>query len=330
MQSTVAGATASVIFTGTSVTWIGKRSRGGGIALVRVDGGPPIEVDLFARPNEVRTNVLTLYGLSDGKHTLTIEVTGRQNPFADSNVVVVDAFDVQPQIVSHLQETDPDVILSAGWVQDGSSAWSGGGVATGDDPVWGGMRFAQSAGEKATLKFRGTSVRWSGYRGPDAGIARVQLDGGAVTEVDLYAPLQKFQEVVYTATGLADATHTLTIEVTGQKNDASTGTRIVVDAFDVTTPGRRYQEGDPAITYAGEWNERNVNRSWSEGAAAATNILGASATFSFTGTSDSSFSPWFAIWTSKARFSASLTSVVWPSASVWPPGLTVTVPSPLP
>ncbi len=285
-QSTVAGATASITFTGTSVTWIGRRNRGSGIALVRVDAGPAIEVDLFARPNEIRTNILTVNGLSDGQHTLTIEVTGRQNALADSNVVVVDAFEVEPQIVSHLQEMDPDVILSgAGWIQDSSSAWSGGGVATSDDPMWGGMRFNETAGEKATLKFRGTSIRWSGYRGPDAGIARVQLDGGVATDVDLYSPKQKFQEVVFTATGLADTTHTLTIEVTGLKNDLSSGTRIVVDAFDVTTPGRRYQEGDPAITYTGEWNERNVNRSWSEGAAATTSTLGARATFSFTGTS---------------------------------------------
>lgn len=285
MQSTVAGATASFTFTGSSVSWIGRRSKGSGIALVRVDAGPAIEVDLFARPNEIRTNILTLYDLGDGKHTLTIEVTGRQNALADSNVVVVDAFDVQPQIVSHLQETDPDVTLTGGWVHDPSSSWSGGGVATGDDPVWGGMRFTETAGDKATLKFRGASISWSGYRGPDAGIARVQLDGGAITEIDLYAPRQKFQEVVYSAAGLADTTHSLTIEATGRKNEASTGTRVVVDAFDVATPGRRYQEGDPAIAYAGAWNEGNVNRSWSEGAAAATNALGARATFSFTGTS---------------------------------------------
>jgi hypothetical protein len=285
VESTVAGATASFSFTGTSVRWIGRRSRGSGIAMVRVDGGPALEVDLFARPNEVRTNVLTLNGLSDGKHTLTIEVTGRQNALAESNVVTVDALDVQAQIVSHLQETDPDVTLSAGWVQDDSSFWSGGGVASGSDPKVGGMRFTETAGEKATVKFRGTSIRWSGYRGPDAGIARVQVDGGVAKEVDLYSPTQKFQAVVFTATGLADATHTLTIEATGGKNDLSTGTKIVVDAFDVTTPGRRYEEGDPAITYTGEWRERNVNRAWSEGATATSNIPGARATFSFTGTS---------------------------------------------
>ena len=146
------------------------------------------------------------------------------------------------------------------------------------------MRFAETAGEKATLRFRGTSIAWSGYRGPDAGIARVELDGVA-SEVDLHSPAQKFQEVVFTATGLADTNHTLTIEVTGRKNDASTAARIVVDAFDVTTPGRRFEEGDAKITYTGPWIRHNVNRSWSEGAAHTTETAGARATFSFTGTS---------------------------------------------
>jgi hypothetical protein len=283
-QSTVAGATASFTFNGTSVRWLGRRNKDSGIALVRVDGGPAREVDLFSRPNEIRTSVLTIYDLSPGQHMLTIEVTGRRNPDAASNVVTVDAFEVEPPIVSHLQETDPDVVLSAGWGHEDSSSWSGGGVGLLPDGPVGGMRFAEAAGEKATLRFRGTSIAWSGYRGPDAGIARVELDG-VVREVDTYSPGQKFQEVLFTATGLEDTSHTLTIEVTGRKNDASTAARIVVDAFDVTTPGRRFEEGDARVAYTGTWIRRNVNRSWSEGAADTTETPGSRATFSFTGTS---------------------------------------------
>ena len=227
----------------------------------------------------------TIYDLSPGQHTLTIEVTGRSNGQALSTVVTIDAFEVDPPILSHLQETDPDVALSANWVHDDSSSWSGGGVGgEGPNPPVGGMRFAEIAGEKATLTFRGTSIAWSGYRGPDGGIARVDLDG-VVSEIDTYAPERKFQEVVFTAAGLEDKNHTLTIEVTGLKNDASTAARIVVDAFDVTTPGRRFEETDASITYTGPWIRHNVNRSWSEGAANTTNTAGSRATFSFTGTS---------------------------------------------
>ena len=286
VQSTVAGAQATFTFSGTSVTWIGNRNTYSGIALVKVDGGAGKEVDLFARPNEIRTPVITINGLSAGQHTLTIEVTGRQHPEALSNAVVLDAFDVQAPIVSHLQETDPDVTFSAGWAQaDSTFSWSGGGVFTIPDPPVGGARVTETPGAKVTLAFRGTAIDWSGYRGPNAGIARVQIDGGTPKDVDNYSPTRKIQDVVFTATGLTDANHTLTIEATGLKNAASTGAQIVVDAFDVTTPGRRFQEEDPAITYTGNWNHGNLARSWSEGTANVTTTAGSRATFAFTGTS---------------------------------------------
>jgi hypothetical protein len=256
-----------------------------------VDGGPGTEVDLFARPNdEIRTPAITIDGLTPGQHTLTIEVTGRQNVAAAGNVVEVDAFEVQPEIVSHFQETDPAVAFTGTWAQaDTRFSWSGSGAGNVGDPVFG-AKVSDTADSKVTVTFRGTSIKWIGYSGPDAGIARVTLDGQPV-DVDTYSPALTIQQVVYASPALADATHTLTIEATGQKRDASTGAKIFVDAFDVTTPGRRYQAGnpkdplnpDPAITYDGAWT-RNVARVWSEGAAATSNQTGDSATFTFEGT----------------------------------------------
>ena len=291
VQSSVAGATATFTFTGTSVRWLASRGRAKGIALVRVDGGKATEVDLFARPNdEIRTPAITIDGLSPGQHTLTIEVTGRQNQFAVGNVVEVDAFEVQPQIVSHFQETDPDVAFVGTWAQaDTRFSWSGSGAGNVGDPVVG-AKVTETAGSKVTVTFRGTSIKWIGYSGPDAGIARVTLDGQSV-DIDTYSPALTVQQVVYTSPALADATHTLTIEATGLKNDKSTAAKIFVDAFDVTAPGRRYQAGnpknpenpDPDITYDGAWN-RNVARVWSEGAAATSSQTTDSATFTFNGT----------------------------------------------
>ncbi len=258
-----------------------------GIALVSVDGGPSKEVDLFARPtDEIHTPIITINDLSDGQHTLTIQVTGRQNSQAESNVVVVDAFDVQPgTTVSHWQDTNPDLKFSAGWTKSSESfPWSGSGVSNLPElPVT--AQETETASESVTLPFRGTAIGWIGYRGPDAGIATVQVDGGAPSEVDMYSPTAKYQPVVFTATGLADANHTLTIQATGQKNAASTAARVVVDAFDVTTPGRRYEEYDPSISYTGTWTPHNDARVWSEGATATSNQTGATATFHFTGTS---------------------------------------------
>ena len=61
--------------------------------------------------------------------------------------------------------------------------------------------------------------------------------------------------------------------------------RVVVDAFDVITPGRRYEEYDPSIRYVGVWTLDNEARVWSEGVTATSNQTGATATFSFVGTS---------------------------------------------
>jgi hypothetical protein len=286
VQSTVAGATASFTFTGTSVRWIGSRGRGMGKASVSVDGGPAREVDLFARPNdEISTPIITFYELGEGQHTLTIRVTGEKNREATSNVVVVDAFDVQPQIVSHYQDADPDLTYVGSWTTDVRFGWSGSGVGNPGDPPTG-AHVTEAAGAKATLKFRGTSVTWRGYRGADAGIALVQVDGGPAKEVDTYGPTLKVQEAVFTAAGLTDTNHTLTITATGRKRDASTAAKIFVDAFDVTTPGRRYEDDDlSVIRYSGSWNPENDARVWSEGSTHTSNQTNATATFSFTGTS---------------------------------------------
>ena len=97
------------------------------------------------------------------------------------------------------------------------------------------------------------------------------------------------------ATGLADTNHTLTIEATGRRNAQSTRAQIFVDAFDVRTPGRRYQEWERSIAYSGTWTSRNDARVWSEGASATSkgnrdqlgHVLSgppSRAVFSFTGT----------------------------------------------
>ena len=287
IESDTAGATVTVSFTGSSIRWIGSRGRRMGIALVRVDGGPAREVDLFGRPvDEVHTTVVTLHGLTDGPHTMTIEVAGRNGGQAEGNVIVVDAFDVQPgTTISHWQDTDPTARFSAGWTKsDLGLPWSGNGVSNLPElPVT--AQETETAGASVTIPFRGTEVAWIGYLGPDAGIARVQVDGGVASEVDLYRASPLFQPVVFAATGLADASHTLTIEATGRSNPAATAARVVVDAFDITTPGRRYEEDDASISYAGDWVRHNDARVWSGGVVNTSNTPGSTATFGFIGTS---------------------------------------------
>jgi len=279
-----AGAQATFTFTGTSVSWIGGRWIEEGIARVFLDGSFVTEVDMYSKTKEVQVPLFTALDLADTSHKLTIEVAGQKNVASKLAFVLVDAFDVPAVTISRLQDTDPAVVFSgAGWVQgDTSSAEYSGGTAAG----------SLTPGDQASFTFTGTGVRWLGELGPDnGGIARVFLDGVFMKEVQTYAPSPDpahqnvFQAEHFKQTGLADTSHTLTVEVTGRQNAAAATAIVVVDAFDVITSGTRREETDPAVTYSAGWLQGNRDHPYSEGTAAVSTIPGDRATFTFTGTS---------------------------------------------
>jgi len=278
--STTTGAQATFTFTGPSVTWIGGRATSTGIARISLDGAFLAEVDTFSKTVEIRVPMFEATGLTNARHTVTIEVTGRQNASATGPLIVVDAFDVPAATVSRLQETDPSIAYSAGtfvapdWMPfDTSRAWSA-GLAT----------LSKVPGAKATITFDGTGISWIGARGPQTGIARVTVDGVVFPLIDTYSSAEQIQAEIFMKQGLADTSHTLTVEVTGEQNAASTSPLIVVDGFEVTMSGTRHQDTDPAIAYGPNWFQDNRDKAYSEGASAESNIVGAQATITFTGT----------------------------------------------
>src|SRR5690349_17105852 len=283
-DSDQAGAQATFTFTGTSVSWIGGRWVEEGIARVFLDGSFVTEVDTYSKTKEVQVPLFTAVGLADTSHTLTIEVTGQKNVASTLAFVIVDAFDVPAVTISRRQDTDPAVTFAgSGWLQGVTGNEYSGGTAAG----------SLTAGDQATFTFTGTGVRWLGELGPDnGGIARVFLDGAFIKEVDTYSPSpdpahhSTFQAEHFKATGLADTSHTLMIDVTGQQDPAALRATVVVDAFDVITSGTRREETDPAVTFTGfGWLQGNRDHPYSEGTAALSTAPGDQATFNFTETS---------------------------------------------
>jgi len=220
--SSTPGASATLSFTGTSATWRGYRGPDSGTARVYVDGTFAGEVDTYSPTNHVQDALFTAGGLSDANHTLMIEATGRQNSASTGAQILVDAFDVATS-GTRFEESNWTVSYTGDWIQNNNNrTWSNATAAE-----------SGTAGARATFTFAGTTVSWIGLRGHHTGIARVYLDGAFATEVDTYAPSEGPQDTVFTASGLANTTHTLTIEVTGQKNPAADNFWVVVDAFDV-------------------------------------------------------------------------------------------------
>jgi len=278
--SATPGAQVTFTFTGPSVSWIGGRATFTGIARISLDGVFLSEVDTYSKTEEIRVPMFAATGLTNASHTLTIEVTGRQNASATGAFIIVDAFDVPAATVSRLQETDPSITYTAGTVAapdwmpfNTSRAWSA-GIAT----------LSTTPGAQATISFTGTGISWIGARGPQTGIARVTLDGVVVPPIDTYSATEQIQAEIFTKQGMADTTHTLTIEVTGEQNAASTSPLIIVDGFEVTMSGTRHQDTDPAIAYGPNWIQDNRDKAYSEGATAESNTVGAQATITFTGT----------------------------------------------
>jgi hypothetical protein len=223
--SWLAPARATLIFSGTGVSWIGFRGSQTGIARVYVDGVAEADVDTFSPMEELQAVLFTRRGLASGAHTLIIEVTGTRNPQSSDPLIVVDAFDLEGTPEGRVEETGPAPISYTG-------TWTRGNT----ERDFGGRTAAVSAAPaaRASLSFNGTAVSWIGFRGPQSGIARVFIDGVQQADVDAYAAVEEVQAVLFARSGLASGAHTLAIEVTGARNPASTDAFIVVDAFDVT------------------------------------------------------------------------------------------------
>lgn len=116
--------------------------------------------------------------------------------------------------------------------------------------------FSNTAGDSVTIPFTGTSVRWIASTAGNHGIADVYLDGAKVATVDGYSADPANEQIEYAASNLTNAAHTLKIVVTGQKNPASAGTFVSVDAIDVPPAGGTYyptvpQQPGTSLTFAG-------------------------------------------------------------------------------
>jgi len=96
--------------------------------------------------------------------------------------------------------------------------------------------WSTQSGASMSVTFSGTAVQWIGPKNTNGGIADVYLDGNLAGTVDTYAAAGKeFQQVLFSQTGLAQGSHTLTISVTGQRSPASSADTVVIDAINVPT-----------------------------------------------------------------------------------------------
>ncbi len=255
-------AKASVSFDGTYLALVARTAPNNGKALVSLDGGPGVPVDFYSPTVKHGQQVYNTGSLTSGAHTVTIEWTGTKNFLATGTIIGLDAVDVvgtitpSPDIPPRYGEANTNLAYGGPWSVTSSS------LATD-----GSLKLLNSPGS-VTATFTGTYLAWVTKTAPTCGKAKVTLDGGGSTMVDLYSAAEANRQIVYNTGFLAPGAHTVTIEWTGTKNGAASNYQIGADAFDVIgtltlappAPAypTRYQQNDALITYLGTWAGSSV------------------------------------------------------------------------
>jgi hypothetical protein len=122
--------------------------------------------------------------------------------------------------VTRYEDTDPLMKWSGPWTLSTYSKVSGGTY-----------HLTQVMGASVLVRFKGTSISLVVYKQPEMGIAKLTLDGG-VYLVDLYSADYQ-SKTVWTSPTLANGTHELRVEESGNKNPAASWPFITIDAVDV-------------------------------------------------------------------------------------------------
>jgi hypothetical protein len=98
--------------------------------------------------------------------------------------------------------------------------------------------FSESEGAALTVPFDGERLVWYASKEKNLGIAAVSIDGGPETEVDLwtYCHVPQYERMMFDSGPLAPGAHTFRVQVTGKKNDKSTGSGITHDLVEIFQP----------------------------------------------------------------------------------------------
>jgi N-acetylmuramoyl-L-alanine amidase len=125
-------------------------------------------------------------------------------------------------VVKRFEQGQAGLLYAGPWIVAASPLASGGSY-----------RYANVSGSSVTIKFTGTSFAWVTKKNPKYGKARLTLDGGTPTIIDLYSPTEVWQQKVWQITDLEQGDHAVKIEWTGTKNPAAVDNNIGIDAFEI-------------------------------------------------------------------------------------------------
>jgi len=187
----------------------------------------------------------------------------------------------QTAAVTTIPYTDPSIVYTGVWYTNSSPSNSGGITA-----------LTNAINAQAVLSFNGTGITWFGVLDPGNGEAWVYLDG-AMSIVDTYGASTKYQQPLFTASGLTAGPHTLSIQVPHiRENINASGSWVYINFFQIINgapiaggvaagPGL-VQQTDPSLIYTGIW-DANSGANLSGGSSALATNAGSGVSIKFNG-----------------------------------------------
>jgi hypothetical protein len=136
---------------------------------------------------------------------------------------------VQPPVLTTSQQTTSLLSYVGVWRASAAAA------ASGDS-----LRLANSPGASVNIQFTGIYMCWVARKSAASGMAKLTIDGSPPQMVDLYSASTVYQQKVWNTGILPYGVHRVTIEWTGYKNKASSGTSINLDAVQLLAGLNKY------------------------------------------------------------------------------------------
>ena len=219
----VYGASVTVNFNGTGITWIGRTGPNFGIAAYSVDGGPVATFDAYSTNPAYQTPNVPITGLASGSHSLKIEVMPNKNSLSSDYYQVIDAFVIQgsgtigPSTSLGSLSMPPFLTPSGGW---------GCGTAVNNaSDISGSHCYQSGAAQSGQLSWNWNGSLIEVYGRPDAenGYANIYIDGTFIKATDwVYGTIDDDLINAYnmfTWKG-APGNHNITIVATGTTDSA--------------------------------------------------------------------------------------------------------------
>jgi hypothetical protein len=226
----ITGTGVVVNFSGTGITWIGKKGPQYGVASYSIDGGAPKTVDNYNSKQVSQSQNVTISGLASESHVLSISLLNKKNAASSGYYQTVDAFTVDGSFLA------PSEAAVAGYNSPElkfSGKWDGGRVSDGSD-LSGGHYWSKEAKASLSWTFVGSLIEVFGRPDYENGYMDVYIDSNPtpVASVNAHwgsADDDTLNAYMLFAKKLSPGQHTIKLVVAGKHDSTARDNYVQID-----------------------------------------------------------------------------------------------------